>query len=185
MEMSDKNWKSVGERVINKMKHESVAEHVNLTFKLTNFSRLDLQEMSRHRVTSPTVESTRFCLKKIFKEKEVENLYVIPTLALQPEHIDEWIKDLIEVNSLLLEKISKWDKLGYKNDVLKYWLLESLRTKSQITINVRSLFNWLNLRLGNEQNDPHFEIQYVSQLMLKEVLKTDIGWLFKKFENRL
>lgn len=45
--------------------HGSVLEHVYFNFEVTGFSRLCLQEYMRHRIASPTVESTRFTLKKV------------------------------------------------------------------------------------------------------------------------
>ncbi len=52
-----------------------------------------------------------------------------------------------------------------------------------MTINIRSLFNFFEMRLGNEHNNPHFEIKYMAELMLSEVLKTDLGFLFDNYKK--
>ena len=44
--------------------HESVLEHINLTFRVDGISRALLQELARHRHISLSVRSTRFTLLK-------------------------------------------------------------------------------------------------------------------------
>ena len=51
-------------RIIN-AGHESVLEHINLTYSIKGISRALLQELARHRHISLSVESTRHTLKKI------------------------------------------------------------------------------------------------------------------------
>lgn len=55
-------------------RHGSVMEHISLHFHIKGSSRLELQEHMRHRIASPTVESTRFVLKKILNMEPVEFL---------------------------------------------------------------------------------------------------------------
>ena len=45
--------------------HESVIEHINLTFSISNTSRGVLQEIVRHRVASYSVKSTRYTMQNI------------------------------------------------------------------------------------------------------------------------
>ena len=45
--------------------HESTLEHVTLNFWIKDFSRGVLQELSRHRIASPSVQSTRYTLNDI------------------------------------------------------------------------------------------------------------------------
>ena len=56
-------------RVI-KRKHESILEHINLTFSIQGLSRACLQELARHRHVSLSVESTRHTLRKKFQDIE-------------------------------------------------------------------------------------------------------------------
>ena len=51
--------------------HGSVLEHINLTYSIEGLSRACLQELSRHRLISLSVESTRYTLKK--KLQNIEN----------------------------------------------------------------------------------------------------------------
>jgi thymidylate synthase (FAD) len=50
-------------RVGNKFKHSSTLEHLNYTFYISGVSRALLQELSRHRIASLSVKSTRYTLK--------------------------------------------------------------------------------------------------------------------------
>ena len=48
--------------------HESVLEHITLTYSIKGISRALLQEVSRHRHISLSVESTRHTLRKYYDE---------------------------------------------------------------------------------------------------------------------
>ena len=56
-------------RVGNKLKHSSTLEHLVYTFYIQGISRACLQELSRHRIASLSVKSTRYTLKEL-KEEE-------------------------------------------------------------------------------------------------------------------
>lgn len=148
------------------LKHESVLEHINLSFEILGISRLCLQELARHRIASYTVKSTRFTLQKLDLLKNINNYCVIPEdLKNNSDYLDYCYESLAQI------KISK-----NKNDIKKYFLPENFRTNLIMTINLRSFLNFLNLRLAN---DSHFEIKHLAGLMKKEALKTYLGELIK------
>ena len=60
--------KALINRIGNKYKHGSTLEHLVFSFDLRHFSRALLQELSRHRMASPSVKSTRYTLKELIKE---------------------------------------------------------------------------------------------------------------------
>lgn len=131
------------DRVGNKFKHASTLEHLVYTFYIQGISRALLQELSRHRLASPSVKSTRYTLKELKSEesftcKEVERAqkYLVFT---GDERVDSMsIKALENLRQLLNEGIS--------NDKAKYCLPESYKTELTWTINARSLQNFLTLR---------------------------------------
>ncbi len=53
------------DRVVNKYKHASTIEHLVYSFLYSRMSRALLQELSRHRIASPSVKSTRYTLKEL------------------------------------------------------------------------------------------------------------------------
>ena len=114
-------------RIIN-AGHESVLEHINLTYSVKILSRACLQELSRHRHISLSVESTRHTLKKKFASITTADL---------PHEYTEYLFEL-------------WSKMkdnpDMPNDELKYYLPEFWPTNLVLTSNVRELRHILNLR---------------------------------------
>lgn len=123
-----------------KHKHESVFEHLQYTFIIENFSRSMLQEISRHRIASPSVQSTRWALKKIINgTKNIDELF---------RHTGN--SDIDELSRLQIEKLIKLiNSKKIKNDISKYALPESFLTAEVLTINCRSLWNLFNLRISD------------------------------------
>lgn len=127
------------ERIINKNKHKSIAEHLVYTFNIDGISRACLQELARHRIASLSVKSTRYTLKRLKDEEcNVDDFLV----ATGNETIDRsaW-KALNQLQQAL--------RLGISNDIAKYCLPEAFKTSLVWTINARSLQNFLSLRLSN------------------------------------
>jgi len=115
--------------------HDSVLEHAVYTVQL-RFSRAVLQEMSRHRIASPSVESTRWALGRILRKEAdpLEHLMLTGEERVDALNIRQ-LKELLEVI-----------KEGCPNDKAKYALPESFLTNVIWTINARSLRNYLALR---------------------------------------
>lgn len=125
--------------LINK-NHTSVMEHIVYTFEITNISRALLQELSRHRMASPTVQSTRWALNKFNAQTNIEELVYIP------EEIEESDKALY-INSIIQLLILRQSFVKkYSNDIAKYLTPECVYTKEILTINSRSLSNMFWLR---------------------------------------
>ena len=107
--------------------HESILEHINLTYSVKGLSRACLQEVARHRHISLSVESTRHTLKKNFDTVSAE----------LPQKYSEYL-------------FVMWCKLkdspDLPNDELKYYLPEFWPTNLVLTSNVRELRHILNLR---------------------------------------
>ena len=122
--------------------HGSVLEHIVYTFRIQNITRALLQELSRHRMTSPTVQSTRWALKKMESGEavDIEDVIYVPE-ELNEEDRERYIKvmkDMLELRKNLSTR--------YPNDVAKYATSESMYTKEILTVNCRSLMNIFELR---------------------------------------
>jgi len=185
---------NIGENNINLLnklvfqyQHESVIEHVVYTFRLSKFSRLILQELSRHRIASPSVESTRYVIKKdileyadIFEQKDLpsfkERVKVVERFLTIPYVKSYNILDL-DLQFETLKYIYLKVKAGVRNDEIKYILPENWRVNNEIlTINARSLRNLLTLRTSQSA---HFEFRYLAMLMLRALPKNHINALYK------
>lgn len=118
--------------------HESVIEHAVYTLSL-EFSRAVLQQVARHRIASLSVESSRIVLKKLVKKMERgDDISEFVTFTGDDE-IDQGIMEQTKTMIKYVKKVKK-------NDLAKYLVTDSLRTKCQITINARSLRNLFVLR---------------------------------------
>ena len=124
--------------------HTSTIEHINYTFEIDGISRACLQELARHRHASLSVESTRYTLRNLIQEYKKDNFLYSDYLVLTGDNqMDQWSIDSLNRVISLLEK-------GYKNDQAKYLLPESYKTNLILTINARSLRNFLKLRSSSK-----------------------------------
>ncbi len=131
------------ERVGNKYKHSSTLEHLVYTFYIKGISRALLQELSRHRVASLSVKSTRYTLKELKAEEQFS--------FNELDRVDKYIvlTSSDDVNRASIEALNRLQSLlksGISNDIAKYALPESYKTELTWTINARSLQNFLKLR---------------------------------------
>lgn len=127
---------NVLKRII-KLGHDSVLEHINLTYSVKGLSRACLQELARHRHVSLSVESTRHTLKE-------ELLGGTIKLSL-PEGMDEELQRIIYgYLRTLFDYVEKHPNVP--NDQLKYAIPEAVCTNLVLTANVRELRHIIKLR---------------------------------------
>lgn len=110
--------------------HESVLEHINLTYSIKGLSRACLQELARHRHISLSVESTRHTIRKQATED-----FVFSTFSNVYEHT--------KAMGFVLFADAHPDM---PNDELKYFLPEFWPTNLILTSNVRALRHIIKLR---------------------------------------
>jgi thymidylate synthase (FAD) len=123
------------ERII-KMGHTSTLEHIRYTFWIDGISRACLQELARHRHASMSVESTRYCLKRLVDgDTSVDDL-LVPS---GNDRVDFANKEQLRLLRNILEE-------NTPNDVAKYMLPEAFAVRLTWSINARSLRNFLQLR---------------------------------------
>lgn len=161
------------DRIGNKFKHASTLEHLVYNFSIEGISRALLQELSRHRMASLSVKSTRYTLKELKEEESFINEIELEQVAkdrlqkgvplFDPFNEEEFklsfdverasryivltgnlMVDTMSINSL--NGLRRVIKLGVSNDKAKYCLPESYKTELAWTINARSLQNFLSLR---------------------------------------
>ena len=127
-----------------KLGHESILEHITLTYGIKGLSRACLQELARHRHISLSVESTRHTLNEIFDTWKTSD--DVPDLPQNVREIDGYdiygnlrIFYLSELRALSVKK-------NIPNDELKYYLPEFWPTNLVLTSNIRELRHILKLR---------------------------------------
>ena len=122
--------RQVLERII-KAGHESVLEHITVTYSVKWLSRAVLQELARHRHISLSVESTRHTLRKFIATKRLID-------------VTECDEDRLNFVLSFAEFARKHPELP--NDELKYYLPEFWPTSLVLTSNVRELRHIVKLR---------------------------------------
>jgi thymidylate synthase (FAD) len=154
-------------KVIGIKKHLSCAEHIVMNWHVIGSSRLELQEHMRHRMASPTVQSTRYVLKKMLDSLDYADVFVSPDLSALPADkaalADEIIK---EMQRKFFSLAKDMRNNGIPNDYIKYVVPESLRTSFSWTINLRSFINFLQLRTDKHA---HFEIRHIANEMRRAI----------------
>jgi len=150
------------DRLVNKMKHESVVEQVVYNFRIDNFSRALLQQWSRSRIMSQTVMSTRYVKPEHFE------LYKTGNVELDA-HVQKYFDDTIK----------KFGQLS--NDILKYAYPEAVLTRNVVQVNARELMHILELRLSSHALG---EYQDLAKELLK-ALPAEHMFLFKKYFEML
>lgn len=124
-----------------KNKHLSTIEHLSYNFKISGISRALLQELSRHRIASLSVKSTRYTLREL---KNVNQDELKDYLVKISDTIDEYNRFRLATMQALI------NEQNLSNDELKYMLPEAFKTELMLTINARSLRNLLELRLSSK-----------------------------------
>jgi thymidylate synthase (FAD) len=147
--------------------HESVLEHITLTYSVKGISRALLQELARHRHISLSVESTRHTLRK-----NIENPEWVKQAAEGIEH-PVFRASALATRDLLLG-ILKSDN-GVPNDELKYLVPELWPTNLVLTSNVRELRHILRLRTAPAALKEFRNLAYA----LYEAVPEQFKYLFK------
>ena len=130
-------------RVVNKNQHKSTSEHVSYTWDVDGISRACLQEISRHRHQSLSVRSSRYTLGSLAKEPVFEGKHY----SKASKHIYMTGDVRVDNRSIAaLNALQEAIKMGISNDITKYCMPECMRTSLVLTMNMRSLQHFLDLR---------------------------------------
>ena len=164
-------------RVGFKLKHQSILEHSLLVFDI-ECSRALLQELARHRHISLTAKSTRYTLKELKNEKpfssfsrhdykdESENS---PVKRASKYIVLTYDEDVDNMSVKALENLRELVSMSKSNDITKYALPESFKTKLQLSVNLRELIHILKLRINK---DAIWEFRKISKEII-DVLPND------------
>lgn len=139
--------------------HHSVFEHVYFTFKVEGISRACSHQWVRHRHTSPTQRSQRYCSEDGF------GFVVPPSLEGEDEYLHE------------IEVIRGWyesyQRRGIKNEDARFILPEACETKMFVSFNLRELIHIANERLCSRAQ---WEIRGLVRKMV-ELVEPELRWM--------
>jgi len=136
--------------------HESVAEHVNFTFRITGISRVTSHQLVRHRIASYSQESQRYADPL---ENGEEDWAVIPDSILENPKARRIAIDFLKETMNVRKKL---DQLGIKLEDSRYFLPNATKTAIIVTMNARTLWNFFNFRICSKAQ---WEIRRMAKMM--------------------
>ncbi|MHA1504341.1 MAG: FAD-dependent thymidylate synthase [Candidatus Heimdallarchaeota archaeon] len=136
--------------------HESVAEHVIFTFRITGISRVTSHQLVRHRIASFSQESQRYADPL---ENNKEDWAVIPDSIIENKEAFKLAEEFLEST---IEVRKKLDDLGIKLEDSRYLLPNATKTAIVMTMNTRTLWNFFNFRICSRAQ---WEIQRLAKMM--------------------
>jgi len=137
--------------------HESVLEHASFTFYMSGISRVCSHQLVRHRIASYSQRSQRYG-KGSFD-------FVIPESIAKSERLFERYLGFADVSADTYYDLCSE---GVPPEDARYVLVQGVTTGLIVTMNVRELRHFFNLRLSP---DAHWEIRKLARMMLEEVMK--------------
>ena len=136
--------------------HTGVLEHASISFLVEGISRACSHQLVRHRMASYLQESQRYCKYSL----EGDDWYVVPPA------FDKNMYLMTLYNDRMQEEVNAYrDAIlyGAKAEDARYLLPEAMKTVITVTVNVRSLFHFFDLRLGQHAQ---WEIRELAAKML-------------------
>ncbi len=143
--------------------HTSVIEHVSATFRIEGISRSCLAQLTRHRMASFSVMSQRYC------EIGGDDWHVIPPSVVEAGEEVGFCAEMEKAAKAYRRMIAK----GVKREDARFLLPEATKTSLVMTINMRSLQNFLSLRLDK---GAQWEIRELAGLMEYELANESDEW---------
>lgn len=143
--------------------HTSVAEHVSASFRIEGISRSCLAQLTRHRMASFSVTSQRYC------EVEGDDWYVIPPSVIEAGEEVGFCAEAEKAAKAYRRLLAK----GVKKEDARFLLPEATKTSLIMTINVRSLMNFLSLRLGKSAQ---WEIRKLAEQIEQALMEMGGEW---------
>ena len=156
--------------------HESVLEHFSATFKII-CDRGVMAEITRHRLASYTIESTRFnnynSSKNGFEISVMYPFQQIPDNTFLP--FLDWKRSMEDAENSYMRLTSK----GIKPEIARAVLPNSLKTEIVMTANLREWRHFLKLRTAK---DAHPQMRQIANMIL-DVLKEKLPIIFEDIDN--
>lgn len=156
-ELSDEYSKEMVKKIMD-VKHDSVLEHVTLTFAVEGVSRVLSHQLVRHRLATYHQRSQRYV-----KEADTD-VVVPPSIQRNPEALAIYESVMGTINTAYKKLMS----LEIPKEDARYVLPTAEETQLIMTMNARSFIHMLNLRCCKRAQ---WEIHMMADFMLVEARK--------------
>ena len=144
--------------------HMSVFEHASITFKVEGISRACSHQLVRHRMASFCQESQRYT-----KIDTSEDWYIEPN-AFRENNLGSMYRRIADECA---EAYKRAIDSGVKPEDARYLLPEATKTALTVTMNVRELFHFLDLR---EDSHAQWEIRDMADTLDSECEHINGEW---------
>lgn len=161
-----KSGKNDAKRAVSciRMGHTSVAEHVSVSFRISDVSRSLTHQLVRHRLMSVVQQSQRY----VKMDLSGDDWYVTPPTIAKDESLTALFNNAME------NAASEYETLldaGVRAEDARYVLPEATKTSITITMNMRELSSFWGLR-----SDSHaqWEIRGLAHEMRKALVEETV-----------
>lgn len=159
-----------------KVGHTGILEHATVSFLVKGISRACSHQLVRHRIASYLQESQRY----VKYDLSGDDWYVIPP------SIDKNVYMLAEYNDKMAADAKAYrDALAYgiKPEDARYLLPNAMKTNIVVTMNVRTLFHFFDLRLGHRAQ---WEIRELAESMAVEMenIEPELMAIYYEFREK-
>lgn len=142
--------------------HMSVFEHASVTFRVSGISRSCSHQLVRHRVASYSQQSQRYCKIDVTRD----DWFVIPDAIAD---VDAFVSHMHECAMRYNAALDA----GVKPEDARYLLPEACKTEIVVSMNVRELFHFFDVRLSSRAQR---EIRILAQEMHAALLYHTSEW---------
>ena len=146
--------------------HMSVFEHASVTFRVDGISRACSHQLVRHRMASFVQVSQRYT--KIDTEYD---WFVMPPSFAGDVGKRAWFESCMDCYAEDYKRAII--ECGIKPEDARYLLPEACKTELTVTMNVRELFHFLNLRTDQHAQ---WEIRDMANELWQEIAQIDDQW---------
>lgn len=148
------------------MGHDSIAEHVYVSFLVQEVSRSCTHQLVRHRLASYNQKSQRYCKMKL----EMCDWFVVPQTVKDAGHEEDFVnmaEDCLDLYCAMM-------KDGVPAEDARYILPEGTHTEIIVTMNARELFHFFELRMDKAAQ---WEIRELAETMYSLLEKESEEWV--------
>lgn len=142
--------------------HISVFEHASATFRVSGISRACSHQLVRHRLASYSQQSQRYC-----KVDVDADWFVTPPRLQRTSGFSDAMRSAAKSYLDALDH-------GIKPEDARYMLPEATKTEIVVSMNVRELFHFIELRTSQAAQ---WEIRDLAQAMVDALSAYDGQWL--------
>jgi len=152
-EMTDKDCERLIKNIIDD-NHLSLFEHTVFTFFIKDISRVATHQLIRHRIASYTQLSERYT--------NVNNFCILESMS----NNEEVKKQLQIFYNGVVNFAKELEEKGLSKQQIRYIYPQSSASNILVTMNLRSMFNFLSLRLAKDADE---EIKSIAKIFYNAI----------------